>query len=372
MLTIPSRLIFPLLRPLNPPKTFSLGSISHLQASSMAADEGSNEQTVSLTEWQGWGTDSPLPAMVVEVVKELKDSEREMGTEMKFGGLGSKLKGNLRDIEDKKKKSVYSSFPDSEKKLQFFTANQVACRLLGAKGYLCQKCWLPNEDCMCSKIIPCSLWSGIKFWLYMHPKDFLRQNNTGKLLWQLFGIKSASMCVFGILEQEEIMWDFFKNSGKETIFFIYPNVNSSPKSVQDIKFHSPIMNDKIEKPLNFVLLDGTWSNSTAMYRRLKEKWVSIWGEEELPCISLSALGTSVMHKLRPQPAWDRTCTAAAAAGVLSELHSNPEFNKLNLDKNSDAIENSLDVLLNALTERRVRMGRSVMRKEKRYNNCLLE
>jgi hypothetical protein len=32
-------------------------------------------------------------------------------------------------------------------------------------------------------------------------------------LWQLFGIQAASMCVFGIPEQEEIMWDAFKSSG---------------------------------------------------------------------------------------------------------------------------------------------------------------
>lgn len=44
-------------------------------------------------------------------------------------------------------------------------------------------------------------------------QDFLRQNNTGKLLWQLFGIRAATMCVFGIPEQEEIMWDAFKSSG---------------------------------------------------------------------------------------------------------------------------------------------------------------
>jgi len=92
---------------------------------------------------------------------------------------------------------------------------------------------------MCSYVKPCGLWKRIRFWLYMHPRvsivptsfgysnrqflcidmlfscwqDFLRQNNTGKLLWQVFGVQSATLCVFGIAEDEEIMWNEFKRAG---------------------------------------------------------------------------------------------------------------------------------------------------------------
>lgn len=44
-------------------------------------------------------------------------------------------------------------------------------------------------------------------------QDFLRQNNTGKLLWQVFGVDSATLCLFGIAEHEEIMWNAFKQAG---------------------------------------------------------------------------------------------------------------------------------------------------------------
>ncbi|XWS54187.1 hypothetical protein CRYUN_Cryun10bG0068100 [Craigia yunnanensis] len=71
------------------------------------------------------------------------------------------------------------------------------------------QCWLLMEDCMCSKVKPCSLWPGIKFWLYMHPKDFLMQNNTGKLLWQVFGVQAVTLCLYGISEDEGIMWNYF-------------------------------------------------------------------------------------------------------------------------------------------------------------------
>ncbi|KAJ4770245.1 DTW domain-containing protein [Rhynchospora pubera] len=354
------------------PSMAALGSVQEGEEEIATCQEESGVlegAMVSLSEWQGWGTDSPLPATVVAAIKEMMDLEREFGDKMKFGGVGSKIKGNLKVIDDKKKRSVYAKLSDPEQKLQYFTAQQVACRLVGSRGYLCQKCWLPKEDCMCSRIVPCNLLHGIRFWLYMHPKDFLRQNNTGKLLWQLFGNQAATMCVFGIPEQEEIMWDAFKSAGKDTIWLLYPNVNSSPKSVGDINLDRSFSEENKEKPLNFVLLDGTWSHSSAMYRRLKERWVTIWGEEDLPCVSLSSLGASVMHKLRPQPAWDRTCTAAAAAGLLSELDLHEEFRGLGLDKQADAIEDSLDILLDALTARRRRMGRSITRKE-RHNNCI--
>lgn len=41
--------------------------------------------------------------------------------------------------EDKKHRATYRALGDSEKKLQFYAARQIACRILGSRGYLCQK-----------------------------------------------------------------------------------------------------------------------------------------------------------------------------------------------------------------------------------------
>ncbi|KAF8413884.1 hypothetical protein HHK36_001878 [Tetracentron sinense] len=361
-----------------------------------------SDATISLQEWQSCGTSSQIPAMVIEVVEGLKVLEREMDSQMSFGGIGGKLQigigrawglwglivGNFKVQEDRKHRATYQALVDSEKKLQFFAARQIACRLLGNRGYLCQKCWLPLEDCMCSKIMPCSLWGGIRFWLYMHPQDFLRQNNTGKLLWQLFGVEAATLCLFGIAEHEEIMRNAFKLavrkgliliesyflSGKSTVWCLYPFQNASTKSVKDILFHgssgglegqSTMSNGT--KPMHFVLIDGTWNNSAAMFRRLKEQAKLVWGEDDLPCISLTT-GVSAMHKLRPQPSWDRTCTAAASIGLLSELYFLPEFSSYGLDKQAEAVEEALGFLLDALTARRLRMGRSIARRGRQNIN----
>ncbi|KAF7102436.1 hypothetical protein CFC21_103574 [Triticum aestivum] len=340
------------------------------------AGAGGGGGEVSSEEWQRWGTSSPLPTVVASVVRQLLEMESVAGEKMRFGGVGSKLKGDFKDVEDRKHRAVYETLADSDQKLQYYSARQIGCRLLGSRGYLCQKCWLPMEDCMCSKLAPCNLWRGIRFWLYMHPKDFLRQNNTGKLLWQVFGIQAASLCLFGIQEHEDIMWDAFQRSGKAKVSFLYPNKSATPKSVNDLKFDDFTMNAGLQEggvqhePLNLVLLDGTWSNSAALYRRLKERWAAIWGEEDIPCISLSMLSASVMHKLRPQPAWDRTCTAAAAAGLLSELHMRPELSAFKLEEQAEAVECSLDILLDALTVRRVRLGRSITRKQRHRRDCI--
>ncbi|KAK7846749.1 uncharacterized protein LOC112023984 [Quercus suber] len=324
--------------------------------------------SVTLQEWQAWGTNSPLPTMVTDIVDQMKALEIDIDAHMTFGGSGGKLQGYFKVQEDKKHRATYQALVDSEKKLQFFSARQIACRLLGSRGYLCQKCWLPFEDCMCSRVMPCSLWHGMRFWLYMHPKDFLRQNNTGKLLWQVFGVEAATLCLFGITEQEEIMWNTFKHAGKNNVWCLYPNKNATSKSVQDAFGQESSADQKCtqlmtngDKTLNFILIDGTWSNSNAMFSRLKEQATSIWGAEDLPCISL-ATGASAMHKLRPQPSWDRTCTAAAAIGLLSELQLLPEFTSYGLDKRAEAVEDALVALLEALTTRRLRMGRSITRK----------
>ncbi|OWM91033.1 hypothetical protein CDL15_Pgr023366 [Punica granatum] len=299
--------------------------------------------TVSLQEWQGWGTVSPVPSMVTEVIQDLKLLEKISDAQMSFGGNGGKLQGEFKVVEDKKHRAKYESLGDSEKKLQFFSARQIACRLLGSRGYLCQN-------------------------------DFLRQNNTGKLLWQVFGVQSATLCLFGIAEDEDIMWNTFKASGKSKVWCLYPGKNGVERSVQDAlclahtKFESVSDVKKDEDDiLHFVLIDGTWSNSAAMFKRMKERAKLVWGDEDLPCISL-ATGASAMHKLRPQPSWDRTCTAAAAVALLSELQLISQFSPYGFDEQAEAVEDALRVLLEALTTRRIRMGRSISRKVRCTSN----
>ncbi|CAA0808837.1 DTW domain-containing protein [Striga hermonthica] len=317
------------------------------------------EGSISLQEWQGWGPISPVPSTVNQVIHDLKLLENEVGACMTFDGNHGKLSGGFKVHEDKKHRAKYASLGTSEEKIQFFSARQIACRLLGSRGYLCQKCWLALEDCMCSKVTKCSLWHRVHIWLYMHPKDFLRQNNTGKLLWQVFGVKAASLCLFGITEDEEIMWNELSRAGRNMVWCLYPSKNAFTESVKDgvgcsmnLESQGVLANE--DNTMHFILIDGTWSNSSAMFRRLQDRAELEWNKE-LRCITLN-MGVSLMHKLRPQPSWDRTCTAAAAAGLLYELQLIRELSNFGLEVSANSVEHALEVLLQALTTRRLRMG----------------
>ncbi|XP_044466466.1 uncharacterized protein LOC123196479 [Mangifera indica] len=302
-LSIPSLLHFSTRNLMNsPPRSLVVSAASRSPLrETFVQDTG--DSFITLQEWQGWGTVSPIPAMVSQIIDDLKSLEKNINAQMSFGGNGGKLQGEFKVQEDKKHRATYQALGDSEKKLQFFASRLIACRLLGSRGYLCQKCCLAMEDCMCSKVKPCNLRDGMRFWVYMHPKDFLRQNNTGKLLWQVFGVQAATLCLFGIAEDEEIMWNAFECAGKDKVWCLYPNKNAVTESVQEAFGHrSPLNIDCTpmtarDRTLNFALIDGTWSNSAAMFSRLKEQAKSVWGEESFPCITLT-MGAFAMHKLR--------------------------------------------------------------------------
>lgn len=51
----------------------------------------SGEAAISVEEWQGWGTTSPIPAMVTQVVDDLKLLQKDSDADMIFGGNHGKL-----------------------------------------------------------------------------------------------------------------------------------------------------------------------------------------------------------------------------------------------------------------------------------------
>ena len=54
-------------------------------------EKGWRGEGVCLKEWQGWGTSSPVPAMVTKVIEDLRAMGRETEGEITFGGIGGKL-----------------------------------------------------------------------------------------------------------------------------------------------------------------------------------------------------------------------------------------------------------------------------------------
>lgn len=317
--------------------------------------------------WQAFGRTHEVPVLVKKLMENTKALEAELGEELKFGGPRGSLKGEAGKTEDRRHRAFYHTLSDSEAKLQFFAARQVACRILGSHGYLCEHCWLPTEDCMCEALVRGSLWQHVIIWVYMHPKDFLRKNNTGKLLWQALG-NQVQLCVCGIQLHEDAMWAALQQAGRDHVWCVYPAKNeheitvsklSAPQGYNE-EAHVKSEDSKL-KPLNFIMIDGTWSNSRAMVSRLQERASTVWEGSGLPCLSLSPDEFSSIHGLRPQPSMEKTCTAAAAGQLLRELHQTPTFAGHDLDLTADTIDEAVDCLSEALVGRRQRVGRPVTR-----------
>ncbi|MCO5596463.1 hypothetical protein L7F22_050526 [Adiantum nelumboides] len=312
--------------------------------------------------WQDFGRCPPdIPPLVKRLILEVKSLEVELGEKHVFGGPRGSLQGRAKAAEEHRHRAFMGYIPDSEAKLQFYSARQVACRILGCKGYLCKDCWLPLADCMCAKVEKVTLWPGIHLWLYMHPKDFLRKNNSGKLLWQVFGGKSAHLCVCGIEEQEDAMWNALKQAGQGSVWYLYPeqgipNTHASELVLPKELACPTVTREKCEANLNFILIDGTWSNSKMMVNRLQSRARATW-QDCMESVSLSVDKHSVLHNLRPQPSLDRTCTAAAAAQLLRELDLREDLVGCQLGKSAVVLDEALEHLLEVLTTRRERMGR---------------
>ncbi|RRT45263.1 hypothetical protein B296_00055246 [Ensete ventricosum] len=210
-------------------------------ASSADAERGGEEgdgAAISVVEWQGWDTSSPVTPTVMEVIEDIKALARDSDAPMTFGGLGGKLKANSVSF------AWISRTLMPQVAIMHLIQNLCPCLILFCSAGLLWKiaCVLGLLNAHYGAALSfgsiCIQRSYFYYILYamlsasvffsfpveIHSicfsfiQDFLRQNNTGKLLWQIFGIQSAALCLFGIREHEDIMWNAFRDSGLDLHF----------------------------------------------------------------------------------------------------------------------------------------------------------
>lgn len=70
--------------------SFAALSVSSFSCSSPTR-QFHGDSFIGLQEWQSWGTMSPVPAMVSEIVEDLKVLEKESNAHITFGGHGGKI-----------------------------------------------------------------------------------------------------------------------------------------------------------------------------------------------------------------------------------------------------------------------------------------
>eukprot|EP00898_Chlorokybus_atmophyticus_P003007 jgi/Chlat1/3707/Chrsp251S03869 len=98
-----------------------------------------------------------------------------------------------------------------EERLRIFAAHAVGAR-----------CWFPAFHCICGHMKKHTLWPGVRLWLYMHPKEYRRINNSGKVLWHVFGEDSATLCIFGVEEHEDRLWSALTNPQHQRAYVLFP------------------------------------------------------------------------------------------------------------------------------------------------------
>lgn len=108
--------------------------------------------------------------------------------------------------ENKKHRDKYESLEDSEKKIQYFSARQIACRVLGSRGYLCQKvyqmmvvslCSIHLEQFLCLKLPEfITIADNVNIFLFLPSAGFPGKTVcVQELCRALFGIVSNSGCI---------------------------------------------------------------------------------------------------------------------------------------------------------------------------------
>lgn len=149
----------------------------------------------------------------------------------------------LRIVDEDVFKEHLLTVKDSEHKQRISTYRTLAGRILSTAVAAplpnqnikplvqCGTCWLPIENCMCGEISALSrpLWPGMKIWMLMHSKEFLRKNNTGKVMWQLFGEESVRLSISGLDMHEDEMWKEFESAGRHRVFLMYPERKAQEK-----------------------------------------------------------------------------------------------------------------------------------------------
>lgn len=103
-------------------------------------------------------------------------------------------------MEDKKHRAVYQTLADSDKKLQYFSARQIACRLLGSRGYLCQKV----------------MWQCQLVYAHLVNHFFLQRSYTmqqsglnGLFNWSLFLLLTFMCPFFALLHFPQFAWSAY-------------------------------------------------------------------------------------------------------------------------------------------------------------------
>ena len=173
----------------------------------------------------------------------------------------------------------------------------------GNRTIRCQRCLLPQKNCLCATISPQPARS--RFCLVMFDTEPMKPSNTGRLIADI--LPDTEAFGWSRTEPDPALLAAVQNPDVQPMVVF-------PESYADAG--RPILNAPplTGKPPLFIMLDGTWTEARKMFR--KSPWL-----DGLPVMSLT-LTTPSNYTLREAHGAGQHCTAEVAAELLAQAGDN--------------------------------------------------
>ena len=169
----------------------------------------------------------------------------------------------------------------------------------GNRVLRCQRCLLPQKNCLCATIQPQPARS--RFCLVMFDTEPMKPSNTGRLIADV--LPDTQAFGWSRTEPDPQLLAAVKSEHYQPLV-VFPA--SYADADRDVLTRPPLTG----KPPLFILLDGTWTEARKMFR--KSPWL-----DAFPVMSLNVT-TPSRYTLREAHGVGQHCTAEVAAALLEQ------------------------------------------------------
>jgi DTW domain-containing protein len=169
----------------------------------------------------------------------------------------------------------------------------------GNRVVRCQRCLLPQKNCLCATIQPQRARS--RFCLVMFDTEPMKPSNTGRLIADI--LPQTDAFGWSRTEPDPALLSTVAHPDYQPMV-VFPASYADPG--REVLTAPPLSG----KPPLFIMLDGTWTEARKMFR--KSPWL-----DALPVMSLNVT-TPSRYTLREAHGEGQHCTAEVAAALLAQ------------------------------------------------------
>lgn len=168
----------------------------------------------------------------------------------------------------------------------------------GNRVIRCQRCLLPEKNCLCRLITTAQ--SRHRFCLIMFDTEPLKPSNTGRLIADV--LPDTLAFSWSRTDPDPALLAAVADTNYHAVI-VFPESYAEPHRTV---IHQP---PAANKPLLFIILDGTWNEARKMFR--KSPWLN-----QYPLLSLD-VSTASQYRLREASQPQQHCTVEVAAALLA-------------------------------------------------------